>query len=73
VPSTPEALEAAFQNSKHYKTLEQERAAYLDGVNSDPAIQREFHDAVKDSKGRYVREKSPYTSSFFTQVRARES
>jgi ATP-binding cassette subfamily G (WHITE) protein 2 (SNQ2) len=71
VPSTPEALEAAFRESKHWKTITQERAEYIEEIKRDTTARDNFVAAVQQSKGRYVSQKSPYTASFFTQVSAR--
>jgi ATP-binding cassette subfamily G (WHITE) protein 2 (SNQ2) len=71
VPSTPEHLEQAFRESKYWKIMEQARAA-LHEEHQDPAVRDGFVAAVKDTKGRFVSRKSPYTASFFTQVRACE-
>lgn len=73
VPSTPQALERAFRESKYWGRMDQDRAEYVEKVRNDESIQQDFRLAVKEQKGRFVRSKSPYSASFFTQVKACKS
>ena len=68
-PKTAEELEKAFRESEAYKSVlreiedyeaELERSGYIDA--------KEFEGAVRESKSRTVRKKSPFTVSFFRQV-----
>jgi ATP-binding cassette subfamily G (WHITE) protein 2 (SNQ2) len=69
VPSTPEALEAAFRQSKHWSLMQKARSAYVDELSRSSERDTLFA-AVADAKGRFVGKKSPYSSSFFSQVKA---
>jgi ATP-binding cassette subfamily G (WHITE) protein 2 (SNQ2) len=42
----------------------------LDELARDPSHRENLAAAVKDGKGRFVRDKSVYSSSFFTQVKS---
>jgi ATP-binding cassette subfamily G (WHITE) protein 2 (SNQ2) len=68
VPSTPEAMEAAYRASDIYKRMEVERQEYQERMKADQAVQNDFRQAVVDQKHKGVSKKSPYTVSFFTQV-----
>ena len=68
-PKTPEELEKAYRKSEAYKSVirelqeyeeELERSGYMDA--------KEFEGAVRESKSKTVRKKSPFTVSFFRQV-----
>lgn len=68
-PKTPEDLEKAFRNSKHYQELLEDVASYkksLGETNYQDA--KRFEQAVHESKSKHVSDKSPYTVSFFNQV-----
>jgi hypothetical protein len=68
VPSTSEALEAAFKKSHHYSNMLAERKSYKDSLADSPVRQRAFQDAFVAEKRKAVPKKSPYTVSFATQV-----
>jgi ATP-binding cassette subfamily G (WHITE) protein 2 (SNQ2) len=70
-PKTSEELEKAFRESEAYKSVlreiqeyeaELERSGYVDA--------KEFEGAVRESKSKTVRKKSPFTVSFVRQVLA---
>ncbi|KAK0948558.1 ATP-binding cassette transporter snq2 [Friedmanniomyces endolithicus] len=70
-PKTPEELERAFRQSpNHQKVLDdiKEYESYLEQTNYKDA--KQFEDAVQEGKSKNVRQKSPYTVSFFRQVLA---
>ncbi|GAA5893783.1 hypothetical protein JCM8208_001243 [Rhodotorula glutinis] len=68
VPSTSEALEAAFHRSDIHRRMIDERDAYLAEAERDEKARQEFEEAVKGHKQRGVRHKSVYTASFAAQV-----
>ncbi|BGP47011.1 ATP-binding cassette transporter snq2 [Rhodotorula kratochvilovae] len=68
VPSTSEALEAAFQRSDICARMVAERDAYLAQCERDEQARREFEEAVRSDKRKGVSGKSVYTASFFAQV-----
>lgn len=71
VPSTPEALEQAYQASDIYKRVLADKQAYDAEVASDQASYREtFRRAVKDEKHHGVRPHSQFTVSWPAQVYA---
>lgn len=70
VPSTPEALEAAFRNSKYGQTLADNLAKYKLLQETERADQEAFRAAVEADKKKGVSKKSPYTLGFFGQVKA---
>ena len=70
VPSTPEALEAAFRASNYYKTLTNDLAAYIKEQEEEKRAQEAFRDAVMADKRKGAAKKSPYTLGFFAQVKA---
>ena len=70
VPSTPEQLEEAYKASSIYANVLAERDAYSALLHKEHKYVDEFEAAVLADKHRAVAPKSPYTVSFFTQVRA---
>ncbi|KAG8930788.1 hypothetical protein FRC02_003660 [Tulasnella sp. 418] len=71
VPSTPEALEAAYMASPYYKQMVQERDQYKQVMESEKNHdQHEFRAAVLEAKKKGASKKSPYTLGFWGQVRA---
>jgi len=70
VPSTPEALEIAFQASSHYKTLTSDLAAYKKEQEEEKKDQDAFRAAVVADKRKGAAERSPYTLGFAAQVKA---
>jgi ATP-binding cassette subfamily G (WHITE) protein 2 (SNQ2) len=70
VPSTPEALEQAFKASDIHARMIQEREEYRALIAKENTRREDFVAAVQADKNRAVGKKSPYTVSFFTQVKA---
>ncbi|KAJ9478985.1 putative Protein SNQ2 (putative) [Pseudozyma hubeiensis] len=70
VPSTPEALEEAYRNSRFYTAAIEEREAFDKIATSDAQATQDFKKAVVESKHRGVRSKSQYTVSYASQVKA---
>ncbi|ORY72886.1 pleiotropic drug resistance ABC transporter [Leucosporidium creatinivorum] len=68
VPSTPQALEAAFKQSKNYVRMIEERDIFRAHALEDERHARDFREAVAADKGKGARQKSPYTASFPAQV-----
>lgn len=68
VPSTPQALETAFKQSKNYARMIEERDAFRARALEDDRHARDFREAVAADKRKGARQKSPYTASFFSQV-----
>ncbi|ETS61335.1 hypothetical protein PaG_04356 [Moesziomyces aphidis] len=68
VPSTPERLEQAFQNSQIYRDMMQQKQEYDAQLEADNNAEKEFREAVLEDKHRGVRPKSVYTVSFARQV-----
>ncbi|GAA5979902.1 hypothetical protein JCM11641_007581 [Rhodosporidiobolus odoratus] len=68
VPSTPEALEAAYKESEIYARMIAERDAYQAGAEADEKHREEFRQAVATDKRTGVSKKSVYTASFPAQV-----
>ncbi|KAK0386033.1 hypothetical protein NLU13_5870 [Sarocladium strictum] len=70
-PRTPEELEKAFRESRHYKNVLADVASYKEHLErTDHEDARHFDGAVQEAKSRRVSAKSPYTVSFFRQVAA---
>ncbi|KAL5121843.1 ATP-binding cassette transporter snq2 [Pleosporales sp. CAS-2024a] len=70
-PKTPEELEKAFRQSDTYKRVLAEIEQYeTDLKNSEYKDAKEFEGAVRESKSKTVRNKSPFTVSFIRQVLA---
>lgn len=70
VPSTPEALESAFRNSKYGQTLADNLEKYKLLQETERADQEAFRAAVEADKKKGVSKKSPYTLGFTGQVKA---
>jgi energy-coupling factor transporter ATP-binding protein EcfA2 len=70
-PKTSEELEKAFRESEAYKKVLREISEYeAELENSGYVDAKEFEGAVRESKSKTVRKKSPYTVSFIRQVLA---
>ncbi len=70
-PKTAEELEKAFRESDAYKKVLREISEYeAELENSGYVDAKEFEGAVRESKSKTVRKKSPYTVSFVRQVLA---
>ncbi|OAL06701.1 hypothetical protein IQ06DRAFT_354679 [Phaeosphaeriaceae sp. SRC1lsM3a] len=70
-PKTPEELEKAFRQSETYKRNLAEIEEYEHELEqTDYANAKEFAGAVRESKSKTVRKKSPFTVSFIRQVLA---
>jgi len=70
VPSTPEQMEQAYQQSDIYKREQQEKDAYKKELESDHSLADEFQQAVVEDKHKGVRPKSKYTVNYATQIKA---
>jgi hypothetical protein len=70
VPSTPEALESAFQTSRFSRDLDDSREKYKLLMETEREDQEAFRAAVAADKKKGVSKKSPYTLGFTGQVRA---
>ncbi|GAA5828045.1 hypothetical protein JCM11251_005707 [Rhodosporidiobolus azoricus] len=70
VPSTSEALEAAFKKSDIHARMVAEREAFQAQMDRDEKHRQEFVQAVQDDKRKGVSKKSVYTASFPAQVGA---
>jgi hypothetical protein len=68
VPSTPEALEAAFQNSDLARDVADQLSKYKLRMETEKADQDAFRAAVADDKKKGVSLKSPYTLGLKDQV-----
>lgn len=70
-PKTAEELEQAFRQSDAYKNVLREVEQYEGDLHrSGYEDAKEFEGAVRESKSKTVRKKSPYTVSFIRQVLA---
>ncbi|KAJ7651525.1 pleiotropic drug resistance ABC transporter [Mycena polygramma] len=69
-PSTPEALESAFQTSRFNRELEDSREKLKLSMETEREDQEAFRAAVAADKKKGVSKKSPYTLGFTGQVRA---
>ncbi|KAM0326619.1 hypothetical protein ACHAQA_006488 [Verticillium albo-atrum] len=72
-PKTAEELEAAFRASEHYQRLLEDVEQYDQEhrAESDPDEKHKtFEDTVQNSKGKHVKDKSPYTISIARQIAA---
>ncbi|RAR05996.1 ABC drug exporter AtrF [Stemphylium lycopersici] len=68
-PKTAEELEKAFRQSEAYKSVLREIQEYeADLERSGYVDAKEFEGAVRESKSKTVRKKSPFTISFVRQV-----
>ncbi|KAG7452088.1 uncharacterized protein BT62DRAFT_882231 [Guyanagaster necrorhizus] len=70
VPSTPEALEAAFRSSIYGQALDESLWKYKLYQETEKADQEAFRTAVMADKKKGVSKKSPYTLGMLGQVRA---
>jgi ATP-binding cassette, subfamily G (WHITE), member 2, SNQ2 len=70
VPSSPEALEHAFRASPYYGELIASLEKYKVHQSEEKRDQEAFRAAVLDDKKKGVSKKSPYTLSFWGQVKA---
>lgn len=70
VPSTPEALEAAFRSSSYGQALHDSLWKYKLHQATEKADQEAFRAAVIADKKKGVSKKSPYTLGMIGQVRA---
>jgi len=70
-PKTPEDLEQAYRKSVAYQKVLREIEQYESDLKRSEYIDaKEFEGAVRESKSKTVRKKSPYTVLFFRQVLA---
>lgn len=70
-PKTAEDLERAYHQSEAYKNVLREIEQYESDLKQSEYIDaKEFEGAVRESKSKTVRKKSPYTVSFIRQVLA---
>ncbi|KAF2157433.1 ABC transporter [Myriangium duriaei CBS 260.36] len=67
VPSTPDALVEAFNESSHAKQLEMEMQDWRERVKEEKQVYEDFQTAVKDSKRR-PNYKKVYSIPFYLQV-----
>lgn len=70
VPSTPEALEAAYLSSTYYQSIMGSKDKYKLLMETEKTDQEAFRAAVAADKKKGVSKKSPYTLGFSGQVRA---
>jgi ATP-binding cassette subfamily G (WHITE) protein 2 (SNQ2) len=70
VPSTPEALEAAFKKSEIYAQTITERDAFVAEGQENEKKRQDFREAVLTDKRLGSRKSSPFTASFGAQVYA---
>lgn len=68
VPSTPEALEAAFRSSDLARDISDQLAQYKSRMENEKADQEAFRAAVAEDKKKGVSIKSPYTLGLKDQV-----
>lgn len=68
VPSTPEELAKAFNESPYRKALDQEMAAYRAQVQEEKHVYEEFELAHQEAKRKYTPKSSVYSSPFWIQV-----
>ncbi|KAG8718374.1 hypothetical protein FRC09_012757 [Ceratobasidium sp. 395] len=73
VPSTPDALAAAFRNSSHWNNMVAEREAMQTEWQkeaSDPSgAQAQFRQATVEEKRKHVSHKDPHVVSYFSMVK----
>jgi ATP-binding cassette subfamily G (WHITE) protein 2 (SNQ2) len=70
-PKTPEELEKAFRDSDmHLRLLSEIKEYEEDLKKSEYSDAKQFEGAVRESKSKTVRKKSPFTVSFIRQVLA---
>jgi ATP-binding cassette subfamily G (WHITE) protein 2 (SNQ2) len=68
VPSTPEAFELAFKQSKIDSRMIIERDAFVAAGQEDERRRQDFREAVLTDKRLAARKSSPFTASFGAQV-----
>ncbi|KZO94482.1 hypothetical protein CALVIDRAFT_484187 [Calocera viscosa TUFC12733] len=68
-PHTSEELGAAFRKSTYYAEMERNRRDYEEFLQRNQGVKEEFVEAVMESK-RGASKRSPYTRSFWGQVKA---
>jgi len=68
VPSTPEEMAKAFQESDIYRRMIAEKDEYKTLMQNNEKDRAEFRQAVVEQKHRGVRKESPYTVSFAAQT-----
>lgn len=68
VPSTPEALEAAFRSSDLARDMSDQLAQYKSRMETEKADQEAFRAAVAEDKKKGVSLKTPYTLGLKDQV-----
>ncbi|KAJ7750194.1 P-loop containing nucleoside triphosphate hydrolase protein [Mycena metata] len=69
-PSTPEAMEHAFQSSRFSRDMDDSREKYKLLMETEREDQEAFRAAVAADKKKGVSKKSPYTLGYTGQVRA---
>ncbi|KDN40294.1 hypothetical protein RSAG8_08204, partial [Rhizoctonia solani AG-8 WAC10335] len=73
VPSTPDQLSQAFQQSKYWSQMIAERQAIQDewrrDENEPSGARAEFLRATKEEKRKHVSHKDPHVASFFSMVK----
>jgi ATP-binding cassette subfamily G (WHITE) protein 2 (SNQ2) len=70
-PKTPEELEKSFRDSDMHRRLLSEIKEYEEDLKkSEYSDAKQFEGAVRESKSKTVRKKSPFTVSFIRQVLA---
>ena len=70
VPCTPEAMESAWKTSPMYRGVQDQLVKYKNDQATEKHDQEVFREAVRADKKRGVSKKSPYTVSFWSQVKA---
>ena len=70
VPSSPEALESAFLESKYAVEMNDQRQKLKLSMETDKTDQEAFRAAVAADKKKRVSKKSPYTQGYSGQVAA---
>lgn len=70
VPTAPDELEEAFQESRYAATMADAVQRYNSAMETEKLDQVAFREAVAAEKKRGVSKKSPYTVGFIGQVQA---
>ncbi|GAB1215708.1 hypothetical protein ATERTT37_004902 [Aspergillus terreus] len=70
VPSTPDALVAAFEKSVYNERLTREMQEYRDKIQDEKHIYDEFEIANREAKRKFTPKSSVYSVPFYLQVRA---
>ncbi|KAF8416806.1 ABC-2 type transporter-domain-containing protein [Tirmania nivea] len=68
VPSSPEALEQAFNNSPSFASLNQEMEQYREEINRENEAHDSFIRAIKEEKRSGAGKKSVYTIPYYQQI-----